>query len=52
MSNLFYSATIVLIMLWSIVCFAIGIQAIGIVLLSIAAIAITVRVIQGRSVLR
>lgn len=40
MSNLVFTATIVLIVLWAIGCYAIGIQAIGLMLIVIAIIGI------------
>ncbi|KAF0197345.1 MAG: hypothetical protein FD166_1987 [Bacteroidetes bacterium] len=52
MSNLVYITTIVMIVVWAFVCFVTGVYALSVFLASVAAIAIIMRAIQGRRVLR
>jgi len=52
MSNLVYITTVVLIVVWAFVCFVTGVYALSFFLASVAAIAIILRAIQGRRILR
>jgi len=52
MSNLVYITTLVLIVVWAFVCFVTGVYALSVFLAALAAMAVILRVVQGRRVLR